>query len=65
MSHLLSFSYVDDDEVVGTLFRDLSVDDNSAKKNWSSMTSFKDAQVVEKGQSARWGQVVKLVQNKN
>lgn len=66
VSHLSLFSYIDKDEVMGTPFQALSVDDNAVKKNGASMTSLKDAQqVVENGQSVRWGQVVELVKNKN
>lgn len=66
VSHLSSFSYIDADKVVGTLFQALSVIGNVVKKNWSSMTSLKDAQqVVKNGQVVGWGQVVKLAENKN
>ncbi|XP_050896675.1 uncharacterized protein LOC127103462 [Lathyrus oleraceus] len=52
VSHLSSFSYIDADEVVGTLFQAFSIVDNIIKKNGSSMTSLKDAQqVMENGQS--------------
>lgn len=50
---------------MGTWFQALSVDNNDVKKNGSSMTSLKDTQqMVENGQSSRWGQVVELVENK-
>ncbi|XP_050909005.1 uncharacterized protein LOC127122761 [Lathyrus oleraceus] len=65
VSHLSSFSYIDVDEVVGTPFQALSVDDNVVKKNGASMTSLKDAQQVVNGKSSRWGQVVELAKNKN
>ena len=65
VSHLSSFSYIDDDEVVGTPFQDIYVVDNVVKKNGPSMTSLKDGQkVVGNGQSVRWGQVVELDENK-
>ncbi|XP_050919124.1 uncharacterized protein LOC127136630 [Lathyrus oleraceus] len=66
VSHLSSFSYIDADEAEGTPFQALFVDDISSRKNGESMTSLKDVQqVLENGQSARWGQVMELVENKN
>lgn len=47
------------------MFQALFIDDIAIKKNGSSMTSLKYAQqVVEHGQSARWGQVVELYEKK-
>lgn len=43
VSHLSSFSYIDVDEAMGTLFQALFVVDNDVKKNRASMTSLKDA----------------------
>lgn len=42
ISHLLSFSYIDADEGVGTPFQAIFID-NTVKKNRASMTSLKDA----------------------
>lgn len=66
VSYLSLFSYIDVEEVVGTLFQALYVIDNDVKKNGASMTSLKDTQqVVENYQSVGWGHVVELAENKN
>ncbi|XP_050890649.1 uncharacterized protein LOC127096071 [Lathyrus oleraceus] len=66
VSHLSSFSYIDTDEVEGTSFQVLSIDNVTVKKSGGSMSSLKDAQfVVENGQSAIWGQIVELAEKKN
>lgn len=66
VSHLSSFSYIDVNEDDGTSFQALSLDNIAVKKNGESMSSLKDAKfVVENGQSAEWGQVVELAEDKN
>ncbi|XP_058757379.1 uncharacterized protein LOC131630634 [Vicia villosa] len=66
ISHLSSFRAIEADEAtIGTAFQALSVD-NESKKNKASIASFKDAQqVVQKGPSGVWGQMVSLPENKN
>ncbi|GAU52030.1 hypothetical protein TSUD_418580, partial [Trifolium subterraneum] len=65
VSHLSSFSFISASDVDGTQFQGLSLDDKNAKKNVTSISSFKDAQeVVQNGLSAGWGQVVTLPENK-
>lgn len=47
-------------------FKLFFVDNIDIEKNEESMSSLKDAQHVLKiGQSAKWGQVVELAENKN
>ena len=65
VSHLSSFSIVeDDDATVGTQFQALSID--SVQKTEDSIASLKDAHnVVQKGLSNVWGQVIEPKVNKN
>ncbi|XP_050889611.1 uncharacterized protein LOC127094889 [Lathyrus oleraceus] len=66
VSHLSLFSYIDVDEVEGTSFQALPIDNIAAKKNEESMSSLKDTQHVLKNcQSTKWGRVVELAKNKN
>ncbi|XP_050889248.1 uncharacterized protein LOC127094461 [Lathyrus oleraceus] len=66
VSHLSSFSYTDVDEAGGMSFQALSIDNVAIKKSGESMSSLKDAQfVVDNGQSAKWGQIIELAENKN
>ena len=65
VSFLSSFSYIDADKTEGTSFQALSVD-ITVKKKGESMSSLKDAHsMVEIGQSAKWGHIVELAENKN
>ena len=65
VSHLSSFSIVeDDDATVGTQFQALSID--SVQRSEDSIASMKDARsVVQKGSSNVWGQVFETKVNKN
>ena len=65
ISHLSSFSIVEADEAtVGTQFQALSID--NVRGNENSMALFKDAQqVVRKGHSEVWGQIMDPPVNKN
>ena len=65
ISHLSSFNIVEADEVVvGTQFQALSID--NIRGNENSMVSLKDAkQVVHKGHSEVWGQIVDPPVKKN
>lgn len=66
MNHLSLFSYIDADEAEGMSFQALSIDNIAIKKNGESMSSLKDTQyVLENGQSAKWGQIIELAENKN
>ena len=65
ISHLSSFSIVEVDEaVVGNQFQTLSIDNIRGNENY--MVSLKDAQqVVRKGHSEVWGQIVDPPLNNN
>ncbi|GAU46907.1 hypothetical protein TSUD_299580 [Trifolium subterraneum] len=65
VSHLSTFSFIGADNVDGTQFQGLSLDDEGTKKNKGPMASLKDAQeIVQNGSSASWGQVLTLPENK-
>ncbi|KAI5400399.1 hypothetical protein KIW84_065331 [Lathyrus oleraceus] len=63
VSHLSSFSYVEAEDEVGTLFQALSID--AEKRVGAPMSSLKDAQkIVEEGLVDQWGRVVEASDNK-
>jgi hypothetical protein len=65
VSHLSTFSFIGVDDVDGSQFQRLSLDDKNTKKNGTIMSSLKDAQeVLKNGPSAIWGKVVVLPENK-
>ncbi|XP_050916483.1 uncharacterized protein LOC127131612 [Lathyrus oleraceus] len=65
VSHLSSFTYVEAEEAIGTLFQALYVD-NMIQKTKASMSSLKDAQeIIQAGDTDNWGRVVEVVKNKN
>jgi hypothetical protein len=65
VSHLSTFSFIGADDVDGSQFQRLSLDDKNTKKNGTIMSSLKDAQeVLKNGPSAIWGKVVVLPENK-
>src|SRR4051812_45418672 len=58
VSHLSNFSFIGADDVEGTQFQGLSLEDESSKKK-TSISSYKEAvKVVKDGTSTGWGQVV-------
>ncbi|KAI5422149.1 hypothetical protein KIW84_045565 [Lathyrus oleraceus] len=64
VSHLSSFTYVEDEEELGTPFQDLSIVE--VKKIGAPMSSFKDAQkAIEAGSTDQWGRMVEVTENKN
>ncbi|XP_050897690.1 uncharacterized protein LOC127104546 [Lathyrus oleraceus] len=65
VSHLSSFMYVEAEEVVGTPFYALSID-NMIQRTGASMSSLKYAQeIVQDGDTDNWGRVMEVVENKN
>ncbi|KAI5435783.1 hypothetical protein KIW84_022273 [Lathyrus oleraceus] len=63
VSHLLSFSYVEVEDEVGTSFQALSI--AVEKRIEAPMSSLKDAQkIVEEGPVDQWGSVVEVSDNK-
>ena len=65
VSHLSSFTYVDGEKEIRTLFQALFVADE-LKKAGSPMSSLKDAkEVVQTGNTDIWGRVVEVIENKN
>ncbi|KAI5428923.1 hypothetical protein KIW84_033785 [Lathyrus oleraceus] len=64
VSHLSSFSYVEAEDEVGTLFQALSI---AAKKRVGApMSSLKDVRkIVEEGNVDQWGRMVEVSDNKN
>jgi hypothetical protein len=66
VSHLSSFSFIGAENVDGTAFQGLSLDDKDAKRHGASMSFLKDAQeVVKNGSSIGWGKVVVLPEDKH
>lgn len=66
MIHLLSFSYVEPEDVIGTQFQALSIVDQDIKRSGPSIFSLKDAQkMVKSGATNGWGEVVILPENKS
>jgi hypothetical protein len=66
VSHLSTFSFIGADDVDGSQFQKLSLDDKNTKKKETVMSSLKDAQeVLKNGSSASWGKVVVLPENKH
>jgi hypothetical protein len=64
VSHLSSFSFITANDVEGTQFQGLSLEDESTKKNRSSISSYKEAtQIVKNGNAAGWGQVINPINN--
>ena len=64
VSHLSTFSFITADDVEGTQFQGLSLEDESTKKNRSSISSYKEAaQIVKNGNAAGWGQVINPINN--
>src|ERR1051325_3844820 len=64
VSHLSTFSFITADGIEGTQFKGLSLEDESTKKNKSSISSYKEAtQIVKNGAAAGWGQVINPVNN--
>ena len=62
--HLSSFSYVEAEEEVGTLFQALSIVE--VKKVGAPKSSFKDAQKpIKVGNIDQWGRMVEIAENKN
>ena len=62
--HLSSFSYISADDVEGTQFQGLSLENKSTKKDRAFISSYKDAvQIVKDGTTTGWGQVVTPVNN--
>ncbi|XP_058774882.1 uncharacterized protein LOC131649152, partial [Vicia villosa] len=58
VSHLSNFSFISADDVEGTQFQGLSLEDESSKKK-ASISSYKEAvKVVRNGTTTGWGQVV-------
>ncbi|XP_058774739.1 uncharacterized protein LOC131649009, partial [Vicia villosa] len=58
VSHLSNFSFISADDVEGTQFQGLSLEDESSKKK-ASISSYKEAvKVVRDGTTTGWGQVV-------
>ncbi|XP_058747178.1 uncharacterized protein LOC131620188, partial [Vicia villosa] len=58
VSHLSNFSFIGADDVEGTPFQGLSLEDESSKKK-ASISSYKEAvKVVKDGTTTGWGQVV-------
>ncbi|XP_058740943.1 uncharacterized protein LOC131613274, partial [Vicia villosa] len=58
VSHLSNFSFIGADDVEGTQFQGLSLEDESSKKK-ASISSYKEAvKVVKDGTTTGWGQVV-------
>jgi len=65
VSHLSSFLFIGVDVEDGTSFQGLSIEGQNAKKNATSISSFKDAQkVVQDGVSTGWGKLLNLSENK-
>lgn len=66
VSRLLSFSFVDVEDEVGTQFHTLSIADKDVQDNGASIHSFNDARELFKdGSIGGWGQVVSLPGKKN
>ncbi|XP_058733755.1 uncharacterized protein LOC131605416, partial [Vicia villosa] len=58
VSHLSNFSFISADDVEGTQFQGLSLEDESSRKK-ASISSYKEAvKVVKDGTTTGWGQVV-------
>ncbi|KAI5387049.1 hypothetical protein KIW84_073268 [Lathyrus oleraceus] len=65
VSHLSSFSYIDDEDEVGTPFQALSIVEPT-KKGTSSFASYNDAKLaIEHGTTTGLGQMIKLEDNKS
>ncbi|KAI5395544.1 hypothetical protein KIW84_061918 [Lathyrus oleraceus] len=63
VSHLSSFSYVEAEDEVGTLFQALSI--TAEKRVGAPMSSLKDAKkIVEEGNVDQWGRMVEISDNK-
>ena len=63
VSHLSSFSYVEAEDGVGTLFQALSI--AAEKRVGAPMSSLKDARkIVEEGNVDQWGRMVEVSDNK-
>src|ERR1051325_5955899 len=64
VSHLSTFSFITADDVEGTQFQGLSLEDESTKKGRSSISFYKEAvQIVKNSNVAGWGQVINPVNN--
>src|ERR1051325_3796098 len=64
INHLSSFSFITANDVEGTHFPEHPLEDESASKNRSSISSYKEAaQIVKDGNAEGWGQVIKPVNN--
>ncbi|KAI5436589.1 hypothetical protein KIW84_022915 [Lathyrus oleraceus] len=62
--HMSSFSYVEAEEKVGTLFQALSIAE--VKKTGVPMSSLKDPQKdIETGSIDQWGRMIDIAENKN
>lgn len=65
ISSLSSFSYIDDEEYLGTQFQALSLENKGKKKQGASISSFRDAQeLVRSGETRGWGSVLSLLDNR-
>ncbi|RHN54409.1 putative retrotransposon gag domain, aspartic peptidase domain-containing protein [Medicago truncatula] len=65
VSQLSSFSCIEAGSAEGTAFQGLTIEGAEPKKAGAAMASLKDAQkVIQEGQTAGWGKVVQLCENK-